>query len=197
MENTFIIIGHRAKTTPDFEFNDLAGSGRIDTLCRCIATALCLSNGIRKESKVYLILQGGREAPKAIKVCGSEIKGLNADERSIGGILRAALRRPAVKGTWTPCTPGTYISKAGFEEVLHELSEEGASFIRLRENGEDLRDFGFPPHPCFVLGDNTDLTESEAEILGRYPLRIVTVGPKSYHADHCISAVQIEMDRRC
>jgi len=197
MKSTFIIIGHRAATTPDFDLDDLAGLGFIDTQCRCIATAFCLSNDIRRDTDVYLILQGGKEAPKAIKICGSELRGLNANERSIGGIVRTALKKQAVKGKWTPSTPGTYISKAGFDDVLRELSEEGASFIRLRENGEDLRDFEFPPHVCFVLGDNTDLTESEAEILERYPLRIVTVGPKSYHADHCISVVQIEIDRRC
>ena len=51
MESIFIIIGHRAKTTVDFEFNDLPSSGGgIDTLARCLATTFCLSNGIRKES---------------------------------------------------------------------------------------------------------------------------------------------------
>ena len=100
-----------------------------------------------------------------------------------------------VKETWTPCTPGTYVSKAGLKDVLCELSEE-VSFIRLREGGEDLRDFDFPSHPCFILGDNTDLTESEEIILGAYPFSIVSVGPKSYHADHCISVVHNEIDRR-
>lgn len=197
MWRTFIIVGHRAKTTADFEFDDLAGSGGgLDTLCRCLAAALCLSNEIRRDSRVFLILQGGGEAPKAIKVCGNEIRGLNADERSNAGMIRAALKKKALEGTWTRSTPGIYISKAGFEDVLRELSKEGASFIHLRENGVDLRDFEFPTDPCFILGDNTDLTESEENILGAYPFSKVSVGPKSYHASHCISVVFNEMDRR-
>lgn len=89
------------------------------------------------------------------------------------------------------------MSKMGFEHVLRELSKEGASFILLREGGTDLREFEFPPYPCFILGDHTDLTESEERILGAYPFSIMSVGPKSYHSDHCISVVQNEFDRRC
>ena len=198
MESTFIIIGHRAKTTADFEFNDLPGSGGgIDTLARCLATTFCLSNDIRRGSRAFLILKGGNDAPKTIKVCGDELKGMNADERSVAGFIRAALRKPAIKGTWTPSTPGTYVTRANFEDILRELSEEGASFIRLREGGEDIRVFKFPPNPCFILGDNTDLNESEERTLDAHPFSIVSVGPKSYHADHCISVVQNEFDRRC
>jgi tRNA pseudouridine-54 N-methylase len=51
MDNAFIVIGHRAKANADFIFNDLPGSGGgIDTLARCIATAFCLSYGIRRGS---------------------------------------------------------------------------------------------------------------------------------------------------
>jgi len=129
-------------------------------------------------------------------VCGTELKGLNPDERSIGGIIRAALNKKAERGTWTTVSPGVYVSRASFGEVLHELSENGASFIYLREGGEDIIDFEFPEHPCFILGDNTDLTESEESTLHSYPCINVSVGPRSYHADHCITMVQIEFDRR-
>lgn len=197
MQRTFIIIGHRAKTTSDFEFNDLPGSGGgIDTLSRCLATAFCLSNGIRKESRVFLILQGGKDAPKAIRFCGSELRGLNPDERSIAGIIRAALNKKAEMGVWAAISPGVYVSKASFGDVLHELSEEGATFIHLRESGVGLRDFEFPEDPCFILGDNTDLTESEEKALHAYRYRDVSVGPRSYHSDHCITMVQIEFDHR-
>lgn len=198
MDCTFIVIGHRAKTTADFQFNDLpASGGGIDTLARCLATTFCLSNDIRKDSRAFLILQGGKNAPKAIKVYGPDLRGMNADERSIAGIIRAALKKKAQKGVWTRSTPGVYVSKAGFDDVLRELSEEGASFIHLMEGGVDLRDFEFPSHPCFILGDNTDLNESEEGILSAHPFSKVSVGPKSYHADHCISVIQNEMDRRC
>lgn len=93
-------------------------------------------------------------------------------------------------------SPGVYVSKASFGDVLRELSEEGASFIHLRESGVNLPDFEFPEHPCFILGDNTDITELEEETLHAFDFRNVSVGPRSYHADHCITMVQIEFDRR-
>ena len=198
MDSTFIVIGHRAKTTADFEFNDISGSGgSLDTIARCIATTFCLSNGLRKDARAFLILLGGKDAPKTIRVCGSEIKGLNADERSIAGLMRAALKKEVVKGKWSKSTTGVYISRAGFDDVLRELSEEGVTFIHLRESGVDVREFEFPQHPCFILGDNTDLTEEEEGVLNAHPFLKVSVGPKSYHASHCITIVHNEMDRRC
>ncbi len=198
MDSTFIVIGHRAKTTADFEFNDIAGSGgSLDVLARCIGTTFCLSNGLRKESRAYLVLLGGKDAPKTIKICGNEIQGLNSDERSIAGLMRAALKKEAVKGKWTKSTTGVYISRAGFEDILRELSEEGVTFVHLRESGVDIRGFEFPPHPCFILGDNADLTEEEEGVLNAHPFLKVSVGPISYHASQCITIVHNEMDRRC
>ncbi|MBP8624179.1 MAG: tRNA (pseudouridine(54)-N(1))-methyltransferase TrmY, partial [Methanothrix sp.] len=67
---TFIIVGHRATTSPSFSLEDIPGtSGRLDILCRAVTAAFVLSHGIRKDVCVYLILLGGQE-PKTIRLCG-------------------------------------------------------------------------------------------------------------------------------
>ncbi len=129
-------------------------------------------------------------------MCGSEIRALNTDERSVAGLIRSSLKKEAKKGEWTKSNSGVYVSKASFAAVLDEVTENGWSLIHLRESGTDIREFDFPEKPCFILGDNTDLDESEEKVLESHPYSKVCVGPRSYHADHCITIVNNELDRR-
>jgi len=63
----FLVVGNKAVTKP-FSLKDLAGSaGRMDILCRCVAQALFISHGIRKDSEIYLLLLGKPDPPKALK----------------------------------------------------------------------------------------------------------------------------------
>ncbi len=60
----------------------------------------------------------------------------------------------------------------------------------------DIRDAEFGPDCTFVLGDDQDLTPEEEEILMDYSPQKVSLGPISYHADHCITLVNNELDRK-
>lgn len=78
---TFIIAGHGKNTDGDFTLNDLAGSaGRIDVLLRCISASFLISNGIRRDTDVYLCLSG--DMTRTVRLVGEELKYLNPDERS-------------------------------------------------------------------------------------------------------------------
>ncbi len=75
------------------------------------------------------------------------------------------------------------------------LEEYGRDLVYLREDGEDLRAAVLPDDPAFLLSDHRDLTpEEETAVLDLQP-RIVSVGPRSLHADHCIVLVNNELDR--
>ena len=53
----FVILGHRVNTDGLFSLNDLSGStGRLDILLRCVNAAFHLSNDIRKDVEVFLVL---------------------------------------------------------------------------------------------------------------------------------------------
>lgn len=175
--------------------DDLAGgTGRLDVLLRCINSAFFLSHDIRRDTEVHLILQGPPSPPKTIRLVGSELKYLNPDERSTAALVRNALMQK-IAGE-EKSTPGFYISNRSYADVL-SLIPKGDQIVYLKENGKDIRDFAFEENMTFVLGDDQDLTPEEEEmLLKRYSPGVVSLGPVSYHADHCITVVNNELDRR-
>ncbi|OPX63723.1 MAG: tRNA (pseudouridine(54)-N(1))-methyltransferase [Methanomassiliicoccales archaeon PtaB.Bin134] len=66
----------------------------------------------------------------------------------------------------------------------------------LKEDGEDVRTQELDGDLTFIISDHQDLKEEEeAELLSREPIKL-TLGPLSYHADHCITIMLNELDRR-
>ena len=191
---TFIIPGHRVVTGGDFSLNDLSGStGRLDILLRCVNSAFFLSNGLRKDVLLYLVLLGPPAPPRAVKFVGSELRYLNPDERSTAALVRTALLRKCGPD-WQRSTPGIYCAKKGFAEVAKECAGSEKEFVYLKEDGRDIREMRFK-EPVFVLGDQYDLTLEEEALLSAYNPVKLSIGPKPLHSDHCITIVNGELDR--
>jgi len=190
----YIVLGHRAITSADFKLDDLCGStGRLDILLRCVNSAFFLSHNIRRDVEITLMLLGEPNPPKTIRIVGSEVKYLNPDERSTAALIRNALMQ---KGEGERrCSPGIYVSERDYEEVLSNVSKESTMHY-LKEDGKDIREASFGEDSTFVLGDDQDLTTEEEEILMSYSPVKLSLGPISYHADHCITLVNNELDRR-
>ncbi len=192
----FVITGHKAVTTGDFKLDDIAGgAGRLDILVRCVNSAFFLSHDLRKDVEIYLVLEGGDDAPKTVVFKGAELRYLNPDERSTASLIRNALLKKVQPGEEIRSSPGVYNTRMSFADVLEKLSKVG-SFVYLKEDGVDCRDYEFPENPIFVLGDNQDPTTEEEEILQSYSPDKICIGPYSLHADHCMIIVQNEVDRR-
>jgi tRNA (pseudouridine54-N1)-methyltransferase len=191
----FVVIGHRATTSPEFSLDDLSGAtGRLDILLRCINSSFHLSHGIRTDVETHLILQGPPDPPRTIRLVGSELKYLNPDERSTAALVRGAL---SVKGEGeTKSSPGIYVSSRGYADVISILAKQSHIYY-LKEDGHDMRNLPtFEDDVTFVLGDDSDLTPEEEDILSHYQPMKVSLGKKSLHADHCIIIVNNELDRR-
>jgi tRNA (pseudouridine54-N1)-methyltransferase len=190
----FVIVGHKAVTTGDFKLDDICGgAGRLDILVRCVNSAFFLSHNIRKDTELYLILQGGYDPPKTVRFCGSEVRYLNPDERSTSSLIRNALLKK-LDGEEIRSSPGIYVSRKSFGEVIAMLSEKG-KIVYLKEDGSDIRETSLPSDPVFIISDNADLTEEEENILPAYSPEKISIGPHSLHADHCMIIVHNEMDR--
>ncbi len=188
----FIVVGHRATTSGAFKLDDLSGStGRLDVLLCCINSSFFLSHDIRREVEVHLILLGLPSPPKTLRFVGSELKYLNPDERSTGALVRNALMQKI--DVEDRCSPGIYASNRSYKDVLSIVSKE-SQMIYLKEDGTDIREFDFPEDVAF--GDDQDLTPEEEETLMDYRPRKLKIGPISYHADHCVTIVNNEIDRR-
>ncbi len=190
----FVVVGHRAITSSKFNLNDLCGSaGRLDVLLRCVNSAFFLSHDLRRDVELYLILQGEPDPPKTIRLVGSELRYLNPDERSTGALIRNALTKKIDEGE-VLSTPGIYISKTGFEDVIQEVTKI-SKIVCLREDGHEFSSTKTQSDRTFVLSDDKDLSEDEEAMLQKYEPDMVSLGPKSYHSDHCITVVHWLLDR--
>lgn len=188
----FLVVGHRAVTTPDFSLDDLAGAaGRMDILLSAANAALLLAHGIRKDAEAALLLLGPPDPPRLIRVLGHRVRSFQPDLRSNAALLKNALEHGS--RVEREVSPGILASKATFEEALDGL---GPTFVYLKEGGRDIRGISLPADATFVLSDNQELTpEEERAVISRDAL-VVAVGPRALHTDQAIVLVQNELDRR-
>jgi len=178
---TFIIKGSKARTTPDFLLKDLPGTGgRMDIMCRCLTSSLLLSHGIREDVEVILSLNGSPDAPKCIRVVGSEVKFLSPDERSTSILIRKALSAYKV-GMEVESTPGIYVSDESFASLVEKNKDR---LVVLDEEGEYMDEIDMVD-PCFVVGDHLGFSEEEETILNKSNVRL-KLSPKILHASQCI-----------
>ena len=182
------VVGHLARTAGDFNLSDMpGGAGRMDVLCRCVNSAFFLSHEFRRDVECYLVLLGEPDAPKTVRFRGENVRYLSPDERSAGSLIKKALAVPAGTG-FRESTPGVEVRRGGLSELLAEYS-----FAVLEESGTDARGMAGLPD-SYLLSDHLDFTAPERELLEG--LERVSVGPLSLHADHAITVLWNEIDRR-
>ena len=184
---SFVVLGHLARTDGDFSLNDLPGAGRMDVLCRCVNATLFLSHDLRRDAECYLVLLGGPKDPRTLLFKGSEIRSLSPDERSAGALIKKALAIPC-GSEFREAAPGVYVRNGGLERLIAEHP-----FAVLDENGTDVRKIADVPDR-FLLSDHQNFT-AEEEAMIRDCARI-SVGPVCLHADHTITVISNEIDRR-
>ncbi|MGQ0798123.1 MAG: tRNA (pseudouridine(54)-N(1))-methyltransferase TrmY [Methanobacteriota archaeon] len=188
----FLVVGHRASTSPGFPLDDLAGgAGRIDILLNAANAALLTAHGIRTDAEVALVLLGAPDPPRLIRLQGDGLRSYQPDIRSNAALLRRALEHTSRVERET--SPGIVASRATFAESLDRF---GPTYVYLKEGGEDIRVADLPADGTFVLSDNQDLTPDEERVLRGRGAAVVGLGRVALHTDHAIAIVHNELDRR-
>ncbi|WP_418282801.1 tRNA (pseudouridine(54)-N(1))-methyltransferase TrmY [Halorubrum sp. DTA98] len=188
----FVVVGHDAPTTPDsISLDDLPGAGRLDLLCRCVATGVFLSHGIRDAVRVHLVISD----ELTVSFDADSLRHLHPDERNVAARIRDALdaRADAIGHMPADVSPGVELRRMGLDATLERVAADG-TIVQLHEAGEPLRDAAPPDDPVFVLSDHNDFTDAETELLAAESDRRVRVGPKRLHADHTISVAHNWLD---
>ena len=70
-----------------------------------------------------------------------------------------------------------------------------SKIVYLREDGERFNPTPDSGDLTFILGDDKDLTEEEEAVIQKFEPEIISLGPISYHSDHCIILVHNALDR--
>jgi tRNA (pseudouridine54-N1)-methyltransferase len=183
----FAVVGHLARTDGEFSLNDLPGAGRMDVLCRCVNASLFLSHDLRRDAECCLVLLGGPKGPKTVLFKGDGIRSLSPDERSAGALIKKALAIPC-GSEFREAAPGVFVRNGCLERLLAEHP-----FAVLDEKGTDIRTVQEVP-AAFLLSDHQNFTEAEEALIKDAPR--YSVGPVCLHADHTITVISNEIDRR-
>ena len=196
----FVVIGHETPTDPDaVSLSDLPGAGRLDLLCRCVATGVFLSHGIRESVRVHLVVAD----ELAVTFDSDSLRHLHPDERNVAARVRDAFaaKADAIGHMPADVSPGVELRRMGLEATLDRLLDGNAAgassdptLVQLHEDGDPLVEAAPPTDPVFVLSDHRDFTDAEEELLAERAERRVRVGPELLHADHTVSVVHNWLD---
>jgi tRNA (pseudouridine54-N1)-methyltransferase len=192
----FVVIGQRARGSPDFSLDDLPGtSGRLDVLLRCVRAALLVSHGMRRDTVIYLVLLGDPRVPKTLRFDGACARFIRPEERSAAVLVRKMLAAGREGPGFVTVRPGIALAHGGLAAALADLGE--ATLYLLEEGAPDIRGAAIDPQEAaFFVGDHLgfeDATRVELVALGATPLGL---GPVSVHAEDAVTLVANELDRR-
>ncbi|MEO7327707.1 MAG: tRNA (pseudouridine(54)-N(1))-methyltransferase TrmY [Minicystis sp.] len=203
-QRRFVVIGQQATASHHFSLLDLpSSSGRLDVLLRCVRAALMYSHGLRADTTLYLVLQGGRGAPRIVRVSGATGRFLRPDERSLALLVQRVLAvegdsgeaREAGEAGFVERRAGIAVCSEGLAWLVGELGA-GAHYV-LEEGAPDLRGVAIEgPAPVFYLGDHRGFSEATRAVLAEVGARPVSVGPLSLHTEDALAIVVNELDRR-
>jgi tRNA (pseudouridine54-N1)-methyltransferase len=179
----FVLLARRAVTRP-FRLNDLPSSaGRMDLVCRCISNALFISEAIRKDVIIHVILGGPDRPPRLITFDGSTLRNVSPDERNIASHIRIALERGMnlKLNESINVSPGIKIAKRSFENLVKEKAKT-TQLIYLHPRGTDIKNFNFDENICVILGDHLGIPKNTEKLLKRLNVEKVSVGKTTYLA---------------
>jgi tRNA (pseudouridine54-N1)-methyltransferase len=194
---TFVIVGNTAHASAQVRLNDLPStSGRLDVLTRCIRAALCISHGVRRDVRVYLVLLGDR-MPRTVRIEGRDARFIRPDERPLATLLLKAMARvESEHPTFVEQRSGIAVACAGLEVVLAELSSgAGAPPLFLLEEGAPTPLPSALVDAVFFIGDHKGFDPSTRAALidaGAQPLGL---GAISLHSDDVVTVLHHVLDR--
>jgi tRNA (pseudouridine54-N1)-methyltransferase len=204
MLREFIFKANKTITSSNINLKDLPGScGRLDLVCRCVSSAFFLSHDIRRDVVFYAVFYGEPNPPVALKFVGSELRKVSPDERNIAIFIKKALKKfeelsPEERDNWNESTPGIYVSKKEFRDIILEKKNEGKRILYLHMNGKDFENIGINENEdiVFILGDHIGIGEEDEKFLEDIGAEKVSLSPLELHADHCIVIAHNILDKK-
>lgn len=189
-----VYFSGKARTSGNFNVNNLMEAGRMDVAIHTIIASFFLSHDFRKDVKLHLIFYGMPDPPKHIEFQVTDE--LEISKKDVANLIKKMLYKYK-SDKKTEVFPKCFIEKKSFLKVIEELYEEGKNIFILDENGEDIRKIPEKDmkNAVFVLGDHEGFPQKELKRLKSIAQKI-SVGPKIYFASQVAVIVNNELDRR-
>jgi len=189
---TFVYFSSTARTSGNFDINNLMDAGRMDIVMHVIINAFFLSHSLRNDVVLHLVFYGVPDPPKHIEIHVNENTSLS--KKDVASLIKKILYkyRPSVK---TEAAPGCYIEKKSFLDVIREIAKDGKEIFILDKKGKNIREVEIGKNCAFIIGDHNGLPKKEVKRLKKIA-QTISVGPKVYFASQVVSILNNEMDLR-
>tara|TARA_B100000900_G_scaffold68511_1_gene53781 strand:- start:1911 stop:2510 length:600 start_codon:yes stop_codon:yes gene_type:complete len=194
LQRFFAIIGHRAPSSGKLNLNDLSGSGRIDVLVRAINSALFISHGIRKDTQIFVHLQGSEGPDRRILFDGSTLSGVRPDERSIAGQIKSIMKLPIPPvGNFQEVTQGIFHSGGDISDTINYWKKDGVEINILDLNGKNISEKKSVGKIGIILSDDLPFSMEEEKLFSSFEK--ISLGTEWLQGHSCIAITQYELDK--
>ena len=197
----FIYYSNKGRTSGNFD--DLMKAGRMDIVCHIVINSFFLSQKMRDDVKLHLILNGPPDPPKHIEIkantkdgmpeTGKEVGSVDISKKDIAGLLKIILYKYK-KGKKTEVYNRIFVEKKSFVKMIDELKDR--NIYLLDKKGEDISRINIKENPVFIIGDHEGIPKKiKRYILNNKNVKSVSIGPQVYFASHVVVILNNILDR--
>ncbi len=181
----FVYYSKKARTSGNFNPNELMKAGRMDIVCNVIINVFFLSRRMRDDVHLHLIFDGPPNPPMHLELVSNPEMPIS--KKDIAGLIKIMLYK-CVKGRKTQVFPGCFVEKKSLSQLMDELSEK--KIFVLDRKGKDIRQADMKD--CvFVIGDHEGLPKKEIRNHNK-----ISVGKETYFASQTVTIINNEVDRK-
>jgi len=201
---TFIYFSGTAKTSGNFDMDNLMKAGRMDIVMHVIINAFFLSRKLREDVKLHLVFYGSPDPPKHIELhfkttqgipeTGKNVGSLDISKKDLGNLIKKILYKYK-EGKKTEVFSGCFIEKKSFLGVVDELVKQGRKIFILDKRGKNIREVKIPEESVFIVGDHKGLPKKELKRLKK-TVDLISVGSETYFASQIFTILNNELDLR-
>ena len=194
---TFVIRARKGTVIAEKILSQVGTREHIEIIAHTLANAFYVSNDMRKDVEVYVVLESTPDFPRTLKFSANEkLSFPGFDERAILGVVVESLERglKLAKDESLTVKPGITISGFGFEVLMKQLQAERPIYL-LDKKGSDIRLAPLLPNGVFVLSDHLSLPKNSIKGLAKRGLTKLSLGRKMLFASHCVVLIHNELDR--
>jgi len=197
----FIYYSKKARTSGNFDLQNLMKAGRMDIACQIVIMSFFVSHHLREDVKLHLIFDGAPDPPKHLELSpgenfmADEEHRIDISKKDVGSLLKKMLYKYK-KGEKREVSKGYFVEKKSLVKVAEELVAEGKQIFIMDKKGEDIRKIDKLDNAVFIIGDQDGIPKQEMKRLKNLDVKKVSIGSQMYFASQTMTIIQNELDRR-